>query len=459
MKMKNLPLSIQIWIVFATITLCISILLSILLPLTLRDFFTKEIYATIENAQGLMFNRFDIESIIDFLESNGLENSRQTLENIRTVNHFIVYNENEMITSSPLSMDFLNKVKGEIKVQKNVSQRYSGKVGNEKIFYVITKGKSLGQDVFLVSYMWDSYRQDLVQTLFKKLALTMSLVFVLSWIPAIGLSKYLSNPLVSLEKRVEKLANHEWNEAVKLDRGDEIGHLGESIEKLRKQLIYQDEMQQSFLQHVSHELKTPVMVIRSYSQAIRDGIYPKGDLDCSVEIIDEEAERLEKHIKNLLYLTKLDYLANHELSSETFALDNLIKDVVDRLYLNRPELDWDLDLSQISIKGDTEQWRVVIENLLDNQIRYANSQILISLKEKSKEETLLKFWNDGPNIEKEIIGSPFSEFNKGYKGEFGLGLVIVKRILNLHNTHIWAQNEKIGVSFYIEIPKKTGEVS
>ena len=322
--------------------------------MTLRDFFTKEIYATIENAQGLMFNRFDIESIIDFLESNGLENSRQTLENIRTVNHFIVYNENEMITSSPLSMDFLNKVKGEIKVQKNVSQRYSGKVGNEKIFYVITKGKSLGQDVFLVSYMWDSYRQDLVQTLFKKLALTMSLVFVLSWIPAIGLSKYLSNPLVSLEKRVEKLANHEWNEAVKLDRGDEIGHLGESIEKLRKQLIYQDEMQQSFLQHVSHELKTPVMVIRSYSQAIRDGIYPKGDLDCSVEIIDEEAERLEKHIKNLLYLTKLDYLANHELSSETFALDNLIKDVVDRLYLNRPELDWDLDLSQISIKGDTE---------------------------------------------------------------------------------------------------------
>ena len=320
-------------------------------------------------------------------------------------------------------MDFLNKVKGEIKVQKNVSQRYSGKVGNEKIFYVITKGKSLGQDVFLVSYMWDSYRQDLVQTLFKKLALTMSLVFVLSWIPAIGLSKYLSNPLVSLEKRVEKLANHEWNEAVKLDRGDEIGHLGESIEKLRKQLIYQDEMQQSFLQHVSHELKTPVMVIRSYSQAIRDGIYPKGDLDCSVEIIDEEAERLEKHIKNLLYLTKLDYLANHELSSETFALDNLIKDVVDRLYLNRPELDWDLDLSQISIKGDTEQWRVVIENLLDNQIRYANSQILISLKEKSKEETLLKFWNDGPNIEKEIIGSLFSEFNKGYKGEFGLGSV------------------------------------
>ena len=95
------------------------------------------------------------------------------------------------------------------------------------------------------------------------------------------------------------------NEPIEVDREDEIGKLGKSIEQLRNQLIYQDEMQQSFLQNISHELKTPVMVIRSYSQAIRDGIYPKGDLDCSVKVIDEEAERLEKRIKNLLYITNL----------------------------------------------------------------------------------------------------------------------------------------------------------
>ena len=59
--MKNLPLSVQIWLVFAVITLCISILLCILLPMTLRDFFTKEIYATIESAQGMMFDRFNYE--------------------------------------------------------------------------------------------------------------------------------------------------------------------------------------------------------------------------------------------------------------------------------------------------------------------------------------------------------------------------------------------------------------
>lgn len=451
MKIKNLPLSIQIWIVFASITLCLSILLSALIPLTLRDFFTNEIYATIESAQGLIFNRYDIHSIRSFLEAEGIENSRQTLENIRTVNHFIIYDDNQMILSDSLSMKFLNKVKLEAINQKNNSQRYSGKVKDEKIFYVITKGKTLSQDVFLISYMWDSYREDLVKTLFKKLVLIMSLSFILSWIPAIGLSRYLSSPLVSLEKRVKKLANHQWDEPIELEREDEIGRLGKSIEQLRNQLVYQDEMQQSFLQHISHELKTPVMVIRSFSQAIRDGIYPKGDLDCSIDVIDEEANRLEKRIRNLLYLTKLDYLANHELSIEYFPMDSLIKDVAERLAWNRPEIDWHLDLNSISIMGDIEQWRVVMENLLDNQVRYANNQILISLKSENN-KTLLRFWNDGPSIEPEIIDSLFNKFNKGYKGEFGLGLAIVYRIISLYNAKIWAKNEEKGVSFYVEIP-------
>ena len=452
MKIKNLPLSIQIWLVFAAITLFISILLSIILPLTLRNFFTKEIYANIESAQDFIFNQFNSYPFEDFPVSEFFENPKETIENIRTVNHFLIYNENQIFLSSPLPMDFLNKVKEEANIQNTISKQYSGQVNDKKIFYVITKGKSLNQDIFLVSYLWDSYREDLVQTLFKKLILIMSIVFLLSWIPAIGLSRYLSSPLVNLEERVEKLANHEWEEAIELDRKDEIGKLGKSIEKLRNQLILQDEMQQSFLQDISHELKTPVMVIRSYSQAIRDGIYPKGDLNNSVQIIDEEAERLEKRIKNLLYLTKLDYLSNHEIAKEVFSLDRLINDVINRLAWDKANLDWDIKLCPIDISGDLEQWRIVIENLLDNQIRYAESKISILLKPTDDNKVLLKFWNDGPNIEPKIMDSLFNKFNKGYKGEFGLGLVIVYKIVNLHGGKIWVRNEEKGVSFQIEIP-------
>lgn len=453
--MKNYPLSIQIWMVFALITLCISILLVFVLPLTLRDFFTKEIYETIESAQDLLINRIDRDYSEDDFSSDSFSEKKQ-IENIRTVNHFMIYGNNTIFITSPtISIDFLSEVREKIETQNASSQRYSGQINSRKMFYVISRGKIWDHDVYLVSYMWDSYRDDLVHTLFRRLVVVMTFILLLSWIPAIFLSRYLSKPLVALERRVKKLANHEWDESFQLDRKDEIGELGDSIEQLRNQLLKQDESQQSFLQHVSHELKTPVMVIRSYSQAIRDGIYPKGNLDCTLQVIDNESERLEKRIGNLLYLTKLDYLSLHNTSKEIFALDELIREVVERLRWRRNELDWFVKLEPIKIKGDIEQWIVVLENLLDNQIRYSNTKISIFLTksiEDDNEKALLKLWNDGAPIEDKIMERLFDKFNKGYKGQFGLGLAIVYRIVTLHDSKIWAKNEEEGVSFYVEIP-------
>ncbi|MDU5082190.1 two-component sensor histidine kinase [Tissierella sp. P1] len=447
--MKNYPLSVQIWIVIAIITLSISILLAFILPSTLRSFFTREVYASIHAAQDLVFNQFDSNVYRDYIGPDFF-GEEQVLENIRTVKHFIIYDDNRPIASFSISEDFLKKAQEQAIVQRNISQEYSGDINGKKVFYIISKCKVLNQDAFLVSYMGDSYREDLVQTLFKRLINLMGLVFLFSWIPAILLSRYLSKPLVNLEKKVEKLANNEWNEPIELNRRDEIGKLGYSIEHLRKQLIRQDEAEQSFLQHVSHELKTPVMVIQSFTQAIKDGIYPKGTLDDSIDVIDNEAKRLEKKIKNLLYLTKLDYLSNHEIDKVNFSLDSLIKEIIERFSWHRTNINWNLDLIPISIEGDLEQWKIAIENLLDNQIRYANSQILISLK-KTDNKTLLRIWNDGPHIEENLLNTMFNKFNKGYKGEFGLGLAIAYKIINAHSSNIFAINEKEGVSFYIEI--------
>lgn len=298
--------------------------------------------------------------------------------------------------------------------------------------------------------MGDAYRQDLINTLFKQLISVVGIIFLLSWIPALILSSYLSKPLVNLESRVEKLTLNDWQEPIDLNRKDEIGRLGNSMEKLRNQLIRQDELERNFLQNISHELKTPVMVIRSFSQAIKDGIFPKGNLDNSIQVIDDEAERLEKKIRNLLYFSKLDYMSNHEAIRENFSLNKLIQDVVDRLSWSKTDLKWIIDLKAIDIQGDIEQWRIVLENLIDNQMRYANSQIGLSLN-SSEGKIILDIWNDGPKIDNKIMKNLFTKYNKGDKGEFGLGLAIVERILRMHNSTITATNMDIGVRFRIEI--------
>lgn len=455
--MKNKPLWIQIWIVIAAIALTISLILSFILPSTLRSFFTREIYRTIDSAQSLVFSQLEGDIYRDYIGPDFFRDSDTNLDDIRTVNHFIIYKD-KIILNSSLDIDFLKKVKDQSISQKADSKEYSANIEDEKVFYIISKGEILESDAFLVSYMGDSYREDLVATLFRKLFVVVLIVLLFSFIPATILSRYLSKPIVNLEKRVEKLSKNNWSEPINLNRSDEIGKLGDSVEHLRKQLIRQDEAERNFLQHISHELKTPVMVIRSFAGSIKDGIYPKGDLISSVDTIDHEAERLEKKIKNVLYLNKLDYMSAHNINRETFSFDSLILDTLERFSLYNVnssfrDLEVNIDLDNVDINGDIDQWKIVIENLIDNASRYAENRMDISLKED--EEIVFKIYNDGPQIDDKLMENLFKKFNKGFKGEFGLGLAITERIVSNHNSIIYARNEDKGVRFIIEIPIET----
>ncbi len=458
--MKNHSLSLQIWIVIALISLFISGILVFILPYTLRDFFTTEMYSTIRTAQET-FNKSSQSNMEE--ENSDFSIKRDPLdEDARRVKHFILYSDGNFTTDSIyeefLSVELIEKTKRDAFNQKDNSQEYSMSLKDEKIFYIITKAtleEQFGpliksEDVFLVSFLNDSYRDDLVKTLFNKLVFLTIIILLLSWIPAIFFSKYISNPLVNLEKKVEKLSDRKWDEEILMDRSDEIGKLGESIEKLRKELIRQDKSEQAFLQNISHELKTPIMVIKSYSQAISDGIFPEGDLDSSLAIIDEETDRLEAKVGDLLYLTRLDYMSNLGHNREFFLFDQLIISIVKKLSFRNPNIKWNIDLPEMNIHADEEQMRIVVENILDNAIRHVHSSILIS-GEEIPNGYRVKFWNDGESLDNESINTIFEKFHKGKNGEIGLGLSIVKRILDIHDYSIFARNEENGVSFYIDI--------
>jgi two-component system sensor histidine kinase CssS len=449
--MKNKPLFIQIWLVFTLFSLAVFLLLAGLFPRTLRDFFTWEIYAAIENAQALVLNRASGVLPGKFQEIWPSGDRPIPGRDIRTVRHFVISGDTPLAGALPLPADFISEIQEKARSQETGSRRYSSRVLNRKIFYVITRENTLEQPVFLVSYMWDTYREGLVRTLFTRLTRVMVFVFLLSWLLSLWLARYLSRPLVTLEQQVHRIARRDWHEPVRLPRKDEIGRLGASIEELRAQLLRHDENQRSFLQHISHELKTPVMVIRAFAQSIRDGIFPKGDLDGSVRVIDEEAERLEKRIRSLLYLNKLDYLESRQLEREQVDLHLLAAEVVDLFRWRRAGLDWRLSFEPVAVSGDREQLRIALENLLDNQLRYANSNIAVTVQKKAG-HVVIQVWNDGPAIESAMLETLFEKFRKGYKGEFGLGLAIVRRIADLHGAQVSVANENDGVSFTMEFP-------
>ncbi|MGG3799186.1 sensor histidine kinase [Metabacillus fastidiosus] len=440
--MKNKSLSFQIWLVFSGILLAISILLIILFPTTLRDFFTKEIYKSIENEQRVL---------TEFGNPDSSVSDPDVSLHDRSVEHIILPEQRSFFFySGDLPTNFITYTQKLASEQTTISKRYSEDINGNRLFYVIRKLSVNGESSYLLSYTWDSYRQTLVFTLFRQLMLIMIIVFLLSWIPAIWLAKYLSKPLIKLEKHVKNISEQEWHEEINVNRKDEIGKLAETIEKMRQHLVRKDAAQQTLLQNISHDLKTPVMVIRGYTQSVKDGIYPKGDLLKSMDVIEEEAERLEKKIKDLLYLTKLDFLSSRNPTQQEFQLDSLVLDKVERLKWMRSDLNWNVNIEKLQIAGDKEQWGKLIENLLENALRYAKSTIDVTIKNKEMESApVIRIWNDGPPIDEAILDKLFEPFQKGQQGEFGLGLSIVKQIALLHKAEVSASNELDGAAFYV----------
>ncbi|HBX23628.1 MAG TPA: sensor histidine kinase [Desulfotomaculum sp.] len=496
--MKNLPLAVQIWLVCAVITLCVFSLMAVFLPWTLQNFFTRQVFHLLEDSQqnltffrdtrnrddNILYREVEQNStgtgqaepdvFMRFFPSNSdagqpdigvriltpgelLPGHPISKRGVPAVQHLVITKDFRFRPPS-LPESFYQLVENDALSQKEEVQRYSREIDDRILFYVVSKQEFQEEPGYLVSYSWSSYRNDLVADMFRNLLLMMLGLIMLSWLPSLWLARYLSAPLVQMEKHAARIAERDWHQPFNLDRQDEIGRLARSFENMRQRLVQQDRAQQNLLQHVSHELKTPVMVIRSYVQSIKDGIYPRNTLEGSVEVIDKEAERLEKRIRDLLQLTKLNYLQGRERRHEIFDLAKLVHDHVQRFKYRRSGLVWEVNLEPLQISGDREQWSVALENLLDNQVRYAKERVEFLLYHPSGcNHGQLRIWNDGPPLEPEAVEKIFERYQSGLNGEFGLGLAIVKQILYYHQVTIRAANENDGAAFYIEVkPESQG---
>lgn len=423
--------------------------------IALRNFFTNETYNNIEAAQKYIIETNKI-SITNMMMSKQDISEGQLLREIRSVEHIIMDKNMNIVNLRGMNRVvhdtyFINSIKNAIENGNNKGT-YEILKSEEIIYYIIKEIKYNNNDFYLVSYLPNEYKIDLENTLFKQLLIGSLIPLVVSMIFAYLFSKRLSTPLVKLQKIVNKIAKRQWEEKVEIKRKDEIGSLAESIEKMRKKLIENDKSQEASLQYISHELKTPIMIMRSYTQSIKDGIYPKGDLDSSLDVIEKESLLLEKRVKDMIFFSKLQYISGYQKEQKRLNLKSIIMNVYNRFKDFNGNIKWNIDLEDVEINGNEEQWTIIFENILENFIRYSNSIIEINMKEENS-LVKIRLYNDGPRIEEDIFEKLFFAYEKGQKGQNGLGLAIVKRIINLYGGKIYAKNEKKGISFYIEIEK------
>ena len=235
-----------------------------------------------------------------------------------------------------------------------------------------------------------------------------------------------------------------------VNRYDEIGEVAEALVSMNQELSEQQHIRDEMIQNISHDLKTPIATIKSYSESIKDGIYPYDTLEKSVDVIIENADRLEKKVYSLITYNKMGYLVDNNEGILNLEMAPLIQKAILAASVIRNDVKIVTELDEkVLFHGDEEPWRVVIENLLDNALRYAKHKIVITL-----ENNLLEVYNDGENIESDRLDKLFKPYEKGNKGKFGLGLSIVKKVVETYGYNITGENLNDGVVFRIYSSRK-----
>ncbi len=311
-----------------------------------------------------------------------------------------------------------------------------------KTYYYNT---SYNKFVTKISLTDDSYitdmRKDILYTIFPILLITLLIIsgLLLLW------SRKLVKKIEHLKQKVDNLSNDDYDDTYTYDEDDELKALSVAIDTMRENLKKQENYKNQMYQNISHDFKTPLTVIKSYIEAIQDGVQtvPQG-----LKVIEEQVNKLELKVHSLLYLNKLNYFKERkDLTVEKVNVQQVIYNSVEKMKNIRPDVKWTVYTknSETIMKGTYDMWEAVVDNILSNFVRYAEKEIKVTVKGNK-----LTFYNDGPKLNEKDLENIFSPYKKGINGQFGLGLSIVRETLAFCGYEVTVKNEKKGVSFMIQ---------
>lgn len=346
--------------------------------------------------------------------------------------------DNEVITSDNLTsiIDISPK-----QILANINKEYGKFIYLGKSYYYYNIETEFIHKIALTNndYLLE-IRGDVMKTLLPIIITTflITIGIILLW------TRKLVVKIKHLKEKVDNLDNDTYIDKEEYIIDDELSILSNAIDDMKETLHKQQEYKNQMYQNISHDFKTPLTVIKSHMEAIEDGVM---DANEASVIIKEQIQKLEDKVHSLLYLNKLVYLKDIALkTSETIDIKPLIENSVAKFKVLRKDITFEVNISNKSIfKGTNDMWEAITDNLLNNFIRYAEKSIKITVKNNK-----IIFYNDGPNVEENILDSLFTPYKKGIGGQFGLGLSIVKKTLTLLGYEISVENEKKGVNFIIK---------
>ena len=295
-------------------------------------------------------------------------------------------------------------------------------------------------------------------------------------------TKKVVSPIRSLAALSARMSELDFEARYTGDSEDEIGVLGHSMNTLSERLkdtigelktannelqkdieekIKIDETRKEFIANVSHELKTPIALIQGYAEGLTEGMAEeKESRDYYCEVIMDEAGKMNKMVKQLLTLTALEF-GNEQTVMERFNLTELIQGVISAagLILQQKQINVEFSCTEpLYVWGDEFKIEEVVTNYFNNALNHAEGDKKVIIRaERNEEEVRVTVFNTGRPIPEADIPNLWTKFFKVDKartreyGGSGIGLSIVKAIMDSHHKKYGVRNLENGVEFWFTL--------
>ena len=320
-----------------------------------------------------------------------------------------------------------------------------------------------------IGYVFASVNaQDIVtgwKPFFIFILLISSVVFIAMLIFAFRYSKRMSRPLDEIAAASRMFARGDFSVRVKQqeDTTDEMGALIDSFNKMADSLENAEKRRSEFISNISHELRTPMTTISGFADGILDGTIPKEEETKYLISIRDETRRLARLVRNMLDASRMHSMAADKSRRTVFDIAELLLQTLlsfeSRATAKDLDVDPQLPENGILVRADKDGITQVIYNLLDNAVKFAAEGSCITVRVyKDNEKAFVSVKDCGETIPADDLPYIFDRFHKSDRSRsmdkdgVGLGLYLVKTIINGHDEDIAVKSENGVTEFVFTLP-------
>ena len=321
------------------------------------------------------------------------------------------------------------------------------------VYFVAPAGWVLDYPVYTIFYVDVTELERFVANVNLRLLVLVAFIWLLAMVVTTILAGSLAKPLRTLSVFVRQIGQGDFTPNPISFTNEEFEELNRNLNHTAKQLSRYDNDQRAFFQNVSHELRTPLMSIKSYAEGIK---YAVMSPDKASEVILDATDRLADMVDDILYVSRID---NITMPKTTEA--NLVIMIEERIRVQEAiaekkglKINFVCDKELIIIPCVVKYIERAIDNLISNAIRYAKNTIIVECFTIGAKATV-RVIDDGPGFEAESLPYVFERFFKGKNGLTGIGLSIVKSVIEQHKGTATAENGDKGAVLTISLPRTT----